>query len=212
MPNIVKNLQVKKAIQLYVHNPNITAQEVANKLGVNKRLVYSWRQDPNFIDAVYDSYMLEFGLEVPAVLKAMIREAKAGNVQAGRLILEHSGKLVKNVNITVDSPYEKFLKSEKVEIEYEDAEVEEIIGSIPEIKEDLPERNTEDQNKRAEREKNDIKKQISNQKRNKKRRELYNWQKKAEKLGIPPLPAKRPTPAQKEAWINEIKAKEEQQR
>ena len=201
-----------RAVELYALQPDITASEVATAIGVSKDLIYIWRKNPNFVDAIYNRYMVEFGRELPAVLQAMIREAKAGNVQAGRLILEHSGKLVKNVNITVDSPYEKYLKSEKVEIEYEDAEVEEIIGSIPEIKEDLPERNTEDQNKRAEREKNDIKKEISNQKRNKKRRELYNWQKKAEKLGVPPLPAKRPTPAQKEAWINEIKAKEEQQR
>ena len=29
----------------------------------------------------------------------MIREAVEGNVQAGRLVLEHSGKLVKNINV-----------------------------------------------------------------------------------------------------------------
>ena len=41
---------------------------------------------------------------------SMVREAKAGNVQAARLVLEHSGKLVKNVNVTIDSPFEKWLK------------------------------------------------------------------------------------------------------
>ena len=33
-------------------------------------------------------------------------------------------------------------------------------------------------------------------------------EKRAEAVGIKPLPARRPTPAQKETWINEIKAKE----
>ena len=47
------------------------------------------------------------------VLNSMIREAIEGNVQAGRLVLEHSGKLVKNINVTVDSPFEKFLKAEE---------------------------------------------------------------------------------------------------
>ncbi len=117
MADIIKKPLVQQAINLYVQEPNITAQEIANKLGVSTALVYSWRQNPNFIDAIYDKYMVEFGGELPAVLQAMIREAKAGNVQAARLILEHSGKLVKNINITVDSPYEKFLKAEKAEIE-----------------------------------------------------------------------------------------------
>ena len=109
MTDIIKKPLAQQAINLYVQEPNITAQQVADKLGVSTALIYSWRQNPNFMDAIYDKYMVEFGGELPAVLQAMIREAKAGNVQAARLILEHSGKLVKNINITVDSPYEKFL-------------------------------------------------------------------------------------------------------
>tara|TARA_Y100001956_G_C3996527_1_gene131583 strand:- start:106 stop:588 length:483 start_codon:yes stop_codon:yes gene_type:complete len=160
--------------------------------------------------------MVEFGSELPAVLQAMIREAKAGNVQAGRLILEHSGKLVKNVNITVDSPYEKFLKAEKAEIEFEDAEVEEIVDSIPDIGVSLPERNTEDQRKRVARERKQIKKAVKSAAKlkayNKKRREWHKWKKRAEAVGVEPLPARRPTPAQRKDWEDEIKAKEKQQR
>ena len=136
MTKLVKNPRKAHAAEIYALNPDITAQEVADKLQMNVRTVVDWKSDPNFVDAVYNRYMIEFGGEIPAVLNAMIREAKSGNVQAGRLILEHSGKLVKNINVTVDSPFEKFMK--KVEVvdvidgEIEDVVVTEIINELPE--------------------------------------------------------------------------------
>tara|TARA_B100000902_G_scaffold232213_1_gene220191 strand:+ start:180 stop:824 length:645 start_codon:yes stop_codon:yes gene_type:complete len=212
MSDILKKPDVMRAVELYALQPDISAKEVAKELNVSTVVVYNWRKNPNFVDAIYDRYMVEFGSELPAVLQAMIREAKAGNVQAGRLILEHSGKLVKNVNITVDSPYEKFLKAEKTEIEFEDAEIEEIVGSIPDMEVELPERDTQDQRKRVYKEKKKIKKAVQSESKkkeyNKKRREWYKWIKRAKDAGVEPLPSRRPTPAQKEAWINEIKSKE----
>ena len=158
--------------------------------------------------------MVEFGGELPAVLQAMVREAKAGNVQAGRLVLEHSGKLVKNVNVTIDSPFEKFLKAEKAEIEYEDAEVEEIIDSVPDTDVNLPERETGDQRQRVRKEKKKIKKAIKSEKEkqayNKKRREWNEWLARAKKMGVDPLPARRPTPAQKKTWRDEIIRREDE--
>ena len=215
MSDLLKRPDVLKAIELYALKPDITAAEVAKDIGVSASLIYIWRKNPKFVDAIYERYMVEFGGELPAVLQAMIREAKAGNVQAGRLILEHSGKLVKNVNVTIDSPYEKFLKSEKAEFEVMDAEVEDIVDSIPDIEVELPERNTESQKIRVTKEKKKIKQTIKSikekEKYNSKRREWYRWKKRAEKVGMKPLPARRPTPAQRKSWINEIKKKEEQQ-
>ena len=215
MSDLLKRPDVLKAIELYALKPDITAAEVAKDIGVSASLIYIWRKNPKFVDAIYERYMVEFGGELPAVLQAMIREAKAGNVQAGRLILEHSGKLVKNVNVTIDSPYEKFLKSEKAEFEVMDAEVEDIVDSIPDIEVELPERNTESQKIRVTKEKKKIKQTIKSIKEkeqyNNKRREWYSWKKRAEKVGMKPLPARRPTPAQRKSWINEIKKKEEQQ-
>ena len=167
MSNLLKRPNVMRAVELYALQPDITASEVAIAIGVSKDLIYIWRKNPNFVDAIYNRYMVEFGGELPAVLQAMIREAKAGNVQAGRLVLEHSGKLVKNVNITIDSPFEKFLKADKVEVEYEDAEIEEIVDSMPDLEADLPERNMETPIKRKKREKKQIKKRVmSETKRN----------------------------------------------
>ena len=216
MTDLLKRPDVMRAVELYALNPEITASEIAKELNVSTTMIYNWRKNPNFVDAIYERYMVEFGSELPAVLSAMIREAKAGNVQAGRLVLEHSGKLVKNVNITVDSPFEKFLKAEKAEVEYVDAEVEKIVDSVPDIKIPLPERKVEDQRKRVHREKKQLKRKIKSAKEraeiNKKRREWYKWVKRAKQVGVEALPSRRPTPAQKEAFINEIKKKEDEQR
>ena len=208
MSDLLKRPDVKQAIELYGLQPEVTATEVANAIGVSRELIYIWRKNPNFVDAIYERYMVEFGSELPAVLQAMIREAKAGNVQAGRLILEHSGKLVKNVNVTIDSPFEKFLKADKVEIEYEDAEIEDIVDSVPDIEAELPERNTESQIRRTKREKKQIKKRVLSEtqkkKRNAKRKEWNAWIARAKKVGMEALPARRPTPAQKQEWREEI--------
>ena len=164
MTDLLKRPDVMRAVELYALNPEITASEIAKELNVSTTMIYNWRKNPNFVDAIYERYMVEFGSELPAVLSAMVREAKHGNVQAARLVLEHSGKLVKNVNVTIDSPFEKFLKAEKAEVEYVDAEVEEIVDSVPDIEIPLPERKVEDQRKRVHREKKQLKRKIKSAK------------------------------------------------
>ena len=221
MTKLMKSPRKAHGAEMYALQPDITAQEVAVKLGVSPKTVEGWRQDPNFIDAIYNRYMIEFGGEIPAVLNAMIREAKSGNVQAGRLILEHSGKLVKNVNITIDSPFEKFMS--KIEVanvvdgEIEDAEVEEIISVIPEVDlTTLPERKVENQNHRVAREKKQIKKVVKTEKQKSKyldqRKMWYRWKKRAEAVGVDPLPSKRPTKGQRVAWTEEIERKENEKK
>jgi len=217
MSKLVKNPRKAHAAEIYALNPDITAQEVADALGVKVRTVVDWKSDPNFVDAVYNRYMVEFGGEIPAVLNAMIREAKSGNVQAGRLILEHSGKLVKNINVTVDSPFEKFMK--KIEVvdvidgEIEDVVVTEIIDEIPELDiTTLPERKVENQVERAKKETKQVKKVVKTEKQKAKyldqRKKWYRWKKRAEAVGVEPLSAKRPTKGQRVAWQEEIKRRE----
>ena len=196
------------AIELFALNPSITVKEVAAKVGVSDICVSKWRQDPMFIDKIYERYMTEFGSQLPAVINAMVREAKHGNVQAARLVLEHSGKLVKNVNITIDSPFEKFLKAEDVE----DAEVVEIFDDVV-IPDDLPERKP---SKTVKEEKIALKSEIAKDKKNSKkksrnemRREWHKWKKRAKAVGIDPLPAKKPTKGQRKEWELSIIAAEE---
>ena len=202
-----KALEAKKvpykvlAVELKALNPTITAAEMANRLKVSKTTVDLWVSDPNFIDACYERYMIEFGGQLPSVLNAMVREAQAGNVQAGRLVLEHSGKLVKNINITVDSPFEKFLKQVPDAEEVLDADIIEAAESLSVDFKELPTRNTSNQNKRVKDEKirniKAIKKEEKLNERNKKQREWYKWRRRAVAARIEPLKNRRPTPAQR---------------
>ena len=188
------------AVELFALNPNITIKEVSEKIGVTDICVAKWRQDPNFIDKIYERYMTEFGSELPAVINAMVREAKHGNVQAARLVLEHSGKLVKNVNITVDSPFEKFLKTDNVldaEIIEAFDEVE-VVGELPERKESTP----------IAEERIVVKKIIDREKKkksyNEQQKEWYHWKKRAKAVGIELLKASKPTKGQRKEWEKSI--------
>tara|TARA_R110002020_G_scaffold17029_1_gene60254 strand:+ start:277 stop:936 length:660 start_codon:yes stop_codon:yes gene_type:complete len=196
------------AIDLFAFNPQMTVQQVADKIGVTKKSVLMWREDPNFIDAIYDRYMVEFGFQLPSVLNAMVREAQAGNVQAGRLVLEHSGKLVKNINVTIDSPFEKFMKGmENAEV-VEDEEIIDVAESIDDDFDDLPERIIENQIERTKKENITNRKVIKQEEKkaayNKQQREWRKWRIRAEKVGIAPLKGRRPTPAQRKDWENSI--------
>ena len=156
MSNIVKSYKNPKkaaAIELFGLNPNITTQEVADTIKAPKNTVSHWRKDPNFLEACYDRYMLEFGSQLPSVLNAMVREAQAGNVQAGRLVLEHSGKLVKNINVTIDSPFERFLKAVPDAEVVEDSEIIDVAESIDVVDSSLPPRDTKNQSERVRDEK-----------------------------------------------------------
>ena len=214
MENKSNIIKIKKkpskvlAIDLFAFQPQITIQEVANKIGVSKKTVMMWREDPNFIDAIYDRYMVEFGFQLPSVLNAMVREAQAGNVQAGRLILEHSGKLVKNINITIDSPFEKFLKGvENAEV-VEDEDIIDVAESIGDDFDELPERKEGNQAQRSKKENIVNRKAIKEEEKrasyNKQQKEWREWRIRAKKVGIEPLSSRRPTPAQRKDWENKI--------
>jgi hypothetical protein len=133
------------------------------------------------------------------VLNSMIREAVEGNVMAGRLVLEHSGKLIKNINVTVDSPFEKFLKAKEIDADVIDAESEEVQTII----ENLPERNPENDTPKK-RNKKEAKKisYAKNKKQNKAKR--YALLQRAKKVGLKPLPAKRPTHSERRKWLEKL--------
>ena len=199
-----KNPSKILAVELCAFNPEMTIQHIADKVGVSKGCIENWKRTPEFIDAVYDRYMLQFGMEIPQVLDSMIREAKAGNVQAGRLILEHSGKLVMNINVTIDSPFEKFLKNVPNAEVIQDAEIIEAAESVDVDFSSLPPRNTESQVKREGREKVATKDLIKKAEINAKQKVWYHWRKRAKAVGIEPLNSRRPTPAQRQTWENSI--------
>ena len=209
----MSNIELKKAnqmadIDLLIHNPEITKSELAKELKVTPQTIHGWFADDRFVDMYYKQYMVSFNAKLPMVLNSMIREAVEGNVQAGRLVLEHSGKLVRNINVTVDSPFEKFLKAEQIDdAEIIDADSEEVSNII----ETLPERNPENDKpkKREIKEKKAVDKikqgkKPYRQKRREDRAERYALLQRAKKVGLDPLPSRRPTESERRKWLEQL--------
>ena len=212
MANIQKRPEKALAIEIFATQPDKSIQQVAVEVGVSPKAMYNWRCDPRFMDAIYERYMVVFGGELPAVLSAMVREAKAGNVQAGRLVLEHSGKLVKNVNVTIDSAFEKWLKkvddAEIVDGEIIEEEVFDLVEEIEVEIEGLPPRDTENQIVRKKREKRSLAEEKKKAQYNLQQKEWYRWKVRAKAAGVEMLKGGRPTPGQRLAWEQEIIRKE----
>ena len=214
-----KEIQLKpietQAVEIYANNPEITHKEVAITLGVTEKTLRKIRRNPEYQENLYNYYMVTFNEGVIKTLESMLRESWAGNVQAGRIVLEHSGKL-QNSDGKHLSPFEKWAmmqiekqeKGTEVGIDAEDAEIVEDIPNFPE----LPPRTADNSPLKTKEELNKLQnipqkaKSIKN--RNKVRREQYKWVKRAEAVGVKPLSAKRPTPGQKKAWQEKIIAKE----
>ena len=202
----------EKAVEVYATTPDIQHKDAAVILGVAESTLFRLRRDPNFWAKVYDYYMVTFEGDVVDVLRAMLREAKAGNVQAGRLVLEHSGKLQKNINITIDSPFEKWMAKAEGGVEIEDAEIIEDIKALPDDFIDLPERNKEKGTWKERKDHQKLRKELNKEerrfKRNQDRKEMRKWLKRAKLAGIDPMPARRPTPGQRKEWQNKIRTAE----
>ena len=195
---------VEKAIEVYANKPDIQHQDVAEMLGVSENTLYKLRRDPNFWAEVYNYYMVTFEGDVVGVLRATVREALAGNVQACRLVLEHSGKLQKHLNITILSPFEKWMEKDGIV----DAEVLEIDDDFSDLPPSLEEKGTW----RARNEHIAVRsartKEEGRVRRNEARKIMRSWLKRAIAVKVSPLPARRPTPGQRRAWEKEIKTAE----
>ena len=187
-----------RAIELYANTPNIKHSEVAKQLEISDKTLMKLRKNGNFWDKVYKAYLIEYESEMPDVLRAMIREAKAGNVQAGRLVLEHSGKLQKHLNIKISSPFEQWL-AQSGNNQIEEAEI--IVESIA----SLPPRTADNTPKKAHNDFIKLDKELQKKQAwNERRKELHRWNKRANKVGIEPLPARRPTKGQRKEWEDSI--------
>ena len=209
----MSNIELKKAnqmaaIDLMIHNPDLNKKQLAEQINVSHRTIQSWFADDRFVDMYYKKYMVSFNAKLPMVLNSMIREAVEGNVQAGRLVLEHSGKLVKNINVTVDSPFEKFLKAEQIDaadiIYAESEEFAEIIETLPERnpQNDKPKKRQIKEKKAVERIKEG--KPPSRQKKREDRANRYALLQRAKKVGLEPLPSRRPTASEKRKWLEKL--------
>ena len=203
-----------KAVDIYAHQPNVPHNSVAEQLGITDKTLMKLRRSPDFWQKVYQEFLVAMECDIPDIVRAMARESKAGNVQAGRLMLEWAGKLNKTLNINISSPFENWLAmEERKQLEpskdvnwnnssnkIQDAEVAE-----------LPDRTADNSREAVEEEFAQLDRKLIQKKAWLKRRhELYSWSKRAELVGIAPLPPRRPTKGQRLDWeMSIIRAEQE---
>lgn len=214
MPNVSKYRPNKLlAIELLSSNPGITQSQVAKQCDVSEKTVVNWMRDPNFVDVIYTRYMEVAGIELPLVIQAIIEEAKMGNVQAGRLILEHFGKLENRVTIQMESNFEKFMKVEDAEVlDMEDDDIlalDQISDQIG-TKEPLPTRDSSNDSptRREKDEKKNLEKALSSVKVKEKekeyQKEAYKTRKRAKAVGLELLPSGRHSKGTRLKWKEDL--------
>mgnify|MGYP000642710589 FL=1 len=196
MKTVLNPHLVNKAVDIYATTPNVQHNFVADELGISYKTLLKLRKDADFWKKVWDTYLVTYEADVLDVCRAMVREALAGNTSAGRLVLEHSGKLQKNIHITISSPFEKYLESqERKQLEPSKEIIEAEVVPV-EIQQEFQHIDRELVKKKAVLEK---------------RRELYSWSRRAEAVGIAPMPPRRPTKGQRLDWeMSIIRAEDEQ--
>ena len=209
MGKLSKDLKQSMAIEYIATNPDTTNREMAKVLGMDEKTIGKWRNDPKFIEFVYDRFMEITGKYLPGVIMAQVREALEGNTKSAELILKHFGKMQDTLVVKVESPFMQHLNNANIE----DAEVVDKkqaieIGNSFEIPENinLPERNPDnDHPLKKVREDNkrfrDAKKKAE---RSKMRKASYLWKKRADKVGVEPLPNHRVPKNRRLAWKNKI--------
>ena len=191
-------ITINRAVDIYPTTPNVQHKDVADELGVSYKTLLKLRRNADFWDKVYKAYLIEYESEMPDVLRALIRESKAGNVQAIRLVLEHTNRLQKHINIRVSSPFEQWLASNDNN-HLEEAEI--VVGELP----PLPPRIADNTPKKPHNDFIRLDKELQKkQSWNERRKELHKWNKRAKACGIAPLPARRPTKGQRLMWEESI--------
>ena len=187
-----------RAIELYANTPNIKHGEVAEKLDISDKTLMKMRKNGDFWDKVYKAYLIEYESEMPDVLRALIRESKAGNVQAIRLVLEHTNRLQKHINIKISSPFEQWM-AQSGNNQIEEAEI--VVGELP----PLPPRTANNTPKKVQNDFVKLDKELQKKQAwNERRRQLHKWNNRAKAVNIDPLPARRPTPGQRQEWEDSI--------
>ena len=219
MGKIIKNtdkIAINAAIDMLASNPGIRYKDVASKLGVSATTITNWMCSPDVVDRVYKRYMELAGNELPAVVQAVIEEAKLGNVHAARLVLEHFGKLENKIKVQVESNFEKFMKSDTEDAEFFEVteKQEEVLEVLSNDKIQLPERHSSNDEPKArdEFEKNRLKYKIKkaqiSESEAKKQSNRYLIRKRAKAVGLELLSPGRHSRSERDNWMKELEKRE----
>ena len=219
MGKIIKNtdkIAINAAIDMLASNPGIRYKDVGDKLGYSATTITNWMCSPAVIDRVYKRYMELAGNELPAVVQAVIEEAKLGNVHAARLILEHFGKLENKIKVQVESNFEKFMKGDTEDAEFFEVteKQEEVLEVLSNDKIQLPERHPSNDEPKArddfekDRLKYKMKKAQISESEAKKQSNRYLIRKRAEAVDLELLSPGRHSRSERDNWMKELEKRE----
>ena len=202
------------AVELIATNISIKNTTISNQLKCSVNSVSAWRKNPNFIEAIYDRYVEVTGVKLIEVLEALFEKAIGGDVQASRLLLEHHQKLQRNVNITIDSPFEKFMKINNIQegelVEAEaNARLGEAVFEVVQDKKDTPEAVVEENptpKQRVEHAKLDKKAKFNADQARRRKLRI-----RAEAIGMELFPLGKHPKHEREAWLKKLKKLEAEQ-
>ena len=208
--------QQVQAIELYATDPSLTMKEVATICKVDVRTLRVWMSNPDFLDNLYKRYMEISGKELPGVIQATIEEAKRGNVQAARLILEHFGKLENRIKVQVTSNFERFIESDAEDVDFIEVSSEEIEGfdKVAEhlVKKEVELPNRDERNnfpfKREREEKEGLsslrQSQVKKVREAKTQHSAYILRKRAMAVGLDLLPPGRHSQGERDKWLKKL--------
>jgi hypothetical protein len=203
--------QQRAAIDIKALKPSISYSDIARELDLHHATVQKWFKQPKVIDAAYDRFMEVAGNRLVTVLDAMIREAEQGSVPAATLVLKHWGKLQDTIHVRIESPFEKFLKLEDVDYEVVESngDITDVVADLP-ITETLPDRNPKNDKPHARvyRQSQRLRHSVKDARRKARRHIAYSWRKRAEAVGLTPLPPGRPPDHVKRKWRKELEKME----
>ena len=219
MGKIIKNtdkIAINAAIDMLASNPGIRYKDVGDKLGYSATTITNWMCSPAVIERVYKRYMELAGNELPAVVQAVIEEAKLGNVHAARLVLEHFGKLENKIKVQVESNFEKFMKGDTEDAEFFEVteKQEEVLEVLSNDKIQLPERHSSNDEPKArdEFEKNRLKYKIKkaqiSESEAKKQSKRYLIRKRAKAVDLELLSPGRHSRSERDNWMKELEKRE----
>ena len=163
----------------------------------------AWRKNPLFIEACYDRFVELNGTRLMSVLDSMFSEAESGSVPAAQLILNHYNKLNNKIELTVDSPFEKFLKNKNlVDVEYVEAEDPEVI-----------ERKLINDDKKVKIQRKKLKSVIletKTQKKNRNQNSRYQLRQRAKRVNLELLPPGRLPDHIRKQWVMKLEKMEKE--
>ena len=192
-----------EAIELVASSPGSSNKDLAKKIGVSESTMSAWRKNPLFIEACYDRFVELNGTRLMSVLDSMFSEAESGSVPAAQLILNHYNKLNNKIELTVDSPFEKFLKNKNlVDVEYVEAEDPEVI-----------ERKLINDDKKVKIQRKKLKSVIletKTQKKNRNQNSRYQLRQRAKRVNLELLPPGRLPDHIRKQWVMKLEKMEKE--